>query len=62
MNCKIKIGGTTDTCPLCQNSLSGEPSGNNWPSPNKLRTQAFFYKLQLFIILAAIAVGVSLDF
>lgn len=62
LNCNIEIGGRTDTCPLCQNSLTGEASRDNWPLPKKLKAQAFLYKLQLFIALAAIAVGLSLDF
>jgi hypothetical protein len=62
MNCNIKIGGNIDTCPLCQNSLTGTGSPNNWPSPTRLRKQAFMYKLQLFLVLAVIVVGLSLDF
>lgn len=62
LNCNIEIGGRTDTCPLCQNSLTGEASPNNWPSPSGLKARAFIYKLQLFLVLATIAVGVSLDY
>ena len=62
LNCNIEIGGNVDTCPLCQNSLTGEATANNWPSPRRLRARAFIYKLQLFLVLAAIAVGISLDF
>ena len=62
MNCNILVGGNRETCPLCQSSLTGTASPNNWPSPSKLRKQAFVYKLQLFIVLAAIVVGLSLDF
>ncbi|HCM92281.1 MAG TPA: hypothetical protein DIS78_06935 [Lachnospiraceae bacterium] len=62
LNCNIEIGGHTDTCPLCQNSLTGEATPDNWPRPLKLKAQAFLYKLQLFIVLAAIVVGLSLDF
>ena len=62
MNCNISVGGNADTCPLCQNSLTGTASPNNWPSPTRLRKQAFLYKLQLFIVLATIVVGLSLDF
>ena len=62
LNCNIEIGGRIDTCPLCQNSLTGEASPNNWPSPSGLKAKAFLYKLQLFVVLAAIAVGVSLDY
>lgn len=62
LNCNIEIGGRTDTCPLCQNSLTGEATEDNWPHPKKLKAQAFIYKLQLFLALAAIAVSLSLDF
>lgn len=62
LNCNIEIGGRTDTCPLCQNSLTGEATRDNWPVPKKLKTRAFLYKLQLFLVLTAIAVGLSLDF
>ena len=62
LNCNIEIGGRTDTCPLCQNSLTGEGSPDNWPRPIKLKAQAFLYKLQLFIVLASIVVCLSLDF
>ena len=62
LNCNIEIGGTTDTCPLCQNSLTGEASPDNWPLPSKLKAQAFLYKLQLFLALTLTVVGLSLDF
>lgn len=62
LNCNIEIGGNADTCPLCQNSLTGEPTPNNWPLPKKLKAQAFLYKLQLFLALALTVVGLSLDF
>ena len=62
MNCNIKIGGHADSCPLCQNALTGEATADNWPSPKRLRAQAFLYKLQLFLVLAAIAIGISLDY
>lgn len=62
LNCNIEIGGNTDTCPLCQNSLTGDASPNNWPSPSGLKTKAFIYKLQLFLVLAAATVGISLDY
>ncbi|MCR5357627.1 MAG: hypothetical protein K6E63_09545 [Lachnospiraceae bacterium] len=62
LNCNIKIGGHADSCPLCQNSLTGDATADNWPSPSRLRAQAFLYKLQLFLVLATIAVGISLDY
>lgn len=63
LNCNIEVGGSTDTCPLCQNMLTGnESTPNNWPTLVKLKKQAFFYKLQLFIVLTSIVVALSLDF
>ncbi len=62
LNCNIEIGGNVDACPLCQNSLTGDITENNWPSPKKLKAQAFIYKLHLFLVLAALAVGISLDY
>lgn len=62
LNCQIKVGGEGEICPICQNSLVGEGSPYNWPAENRLRQQAFWYKLQLFILLALSAVGVILDF
>lgn len=62
LNCNINIGGNTDTCPLCQNSLTGDPTPDNWPSPSVLKARAFIYKLQLFLALALAAVGLSLDY
>ena len=62
LSCNIEIGGSTDTCPLCQNSLTGEATRDNSPLPKKLKAQAFLYKLQLFLALALTVVGLSLDF
>ena len=62
LSCNINVGGETGQCPICQNALMGEATPNNWPSITKLKLQSFFYKLQLFIVLALIAVSVALDF
>jgi len=63
LNCNIEVGGHTDTCPLCQNLLSGETdSPDNWPPMLKLKKQAFFYKLQLFLVLVSVVISLSLDF
>ena len=61
-NCNINIGGNVKSCPLCQNLLQGDSSHDNWPLLNRFKRQAFFYKLQLFIALSAVAVAMSLDF
>ena len=62
LNCGISIGGDRETCPLCQNSITGEGTANNWPDSEKLKKQAFWYKLQLFIVLSIVIVGLGLDF
>lgn len=61
-NCNISVGGTVTTCPLCQNKLTGEASENNWPPRKNFKTRAFQYKLQLFIVLAIVAVSLLLDY
>lgn len=62
VNCEIEIGGDIRVCPLCQNHLSGAASPNNWPGADKLKMQAFAYKLQLFIALAIMVVCLGVDF
>ena len=61
-NCNIYVGGEKQQCPICQNAMTGEPTPNNWPTLKKLKIQSFFYKLQLFIVLALATVSLSLDF
>lgn len=61
-SCNIEIGGNHQACPFCQNPLIGEISESNWPPINKFKKQAFLYKIQLFIVLALIAISLSLDF
>lgn len=62
VNCEVHVGGDLKACPLCQNPLIGDGSSFNWPSAAKLKKQAFAYKLQLFIVLAFVAVGLGIDF
>lgn len=62
LNCDIEVGGDIEVCPLCQHGLTGEASESNWPYLASLKTKAFLYKLQLFIVLAIVAVGLGLDF
>lgn len=61
-NCNIFVGGMTSSCPLCQSKLSGDSCENNWPEGNSLKKPAFFYRLQAFLVLAAIAICLLLDF
>ena len=62
LNCDIEVGGEVEVCPLCQHGLTGEPTDNNWPFLFKLKKQAIFYKIQLFVALAVIVVALGLDF
>lgn len=60
--CKIEVGGTSTKCPFCQSALSGQAEVDFWPSPNNLHTQSVLYKLQLFLVLSGMIIGLALDF
>lgn len=62
LNCDIEVGGNLEVCPLCQHGLTGEATESNWPYLIRLKTKAFLYKLQLFLVLAVVVVGLGLDF
>ncbi len=62
MHCNINVGGEMNQCPICQNALTGDSTPYNWPPMKKLRLQSFFFKLQLFIVLALTSVSLALDF
>lgn len=47
--CKIEVGGDPETCPLCQNQLTGTPTEKFWPTPKPPRQNSKGYKVQLFI-------------
>lgn len=61
-NCNIEFDGGRKLCPLCHNSLTGVATYTNWPPLHSFKKKAFLYKLQLFIVLAAIVISISLDF
>lgn len=61
-SCNIEIDGYRANCPFCQNALVGEGNESNWPPINRLKKQAFFFRLQLFIVLVAVTISLSLDF
>ncbi len=61
-SCNINVGGNRRTCPVCQGGLMGDNSVSYWPEMKKLRLQSFFYKLQLFIVLALASISAALDF
>ncbi len=61
-HCKINIEGSGQICPLCQNYLEGEDTPNKWPYAAQLRKQSLLYKIQLFLMIAAAMICLSLDF
>ncbi len=60
--CRITVGGNENKCPLCQNRMSGEPTESMWPQEKELRRKHVLYKLQLFLLMAAVVCAVSFDF
>lgn len=62
--CKIKVGGRTDTCPLCQSPLHEEAEEEEpyWPSFAKLRQMSLVAKIFLFLILSGCVLCVAIDF
>lgn len=60
--CNIQIDGSRNTCPFCQNALTGEASESNWPPVTKFKHQALMYKIQLFVVLVLIVISLFLDF
>ncbi len=62
--CKIEVGGQLNRCPFCQNALNGDAGDDrpHWPVQATLQKQSVLYKLQLFIVLSAMIIALSLDF
>lgn len=62
--CNIKVGGSYDFCPLCQNELAGDKTDvtNYFPPEIELRKKSMVYKIQLFASVAAAIVAIVLDF
>lgn len=70
-NCKIQVGPGFDQCPICQNELlTQETPASRDEKPffpdderkSSLEKRSFAFKLQMFIVLVACLVCVSLDF
>lgn len=59
--CNIEFDGGRKLCPLCHNALTGVATSTNWPPLHSFKKRALLYKLQLFIVLAAIVISLSLD-
>ena len=61
--CKIKVGGTTETCPLCQSPVIGDEAEEAyWPSFAKLKQMSLLAKILLFLVLSDCVICVAVDF
>ncbi len=60
--CRIEVGGNLKKCPLCQSKLNGEGEEPYFPKQISLQIQSFLYKLQLFLIWAAVILSLGMDF
>jgi hypothetical protein len=62
--CNIEVGGNLSKCPLCQNALTGDGTGDmpHWPLQTTLKKQSILYKVQLCLILTCIILVLSIDF
>lgn len=62
-HCKIRIGGSADYCPLCQNPLVGSGEAPHWPgAAPQVRRMSLLYKVVAFVLLGGAVVGGTLDF
>ncbi|MCR4960372.1 MAG: hypothetical protein K6A74_02880 [Lachnospiraceae bacterium] len=61
-NCNVNVGGNVDKCPLCQRSLKGEDTVDNWPRSDKLKAQVSLFKIQAFIVISLTIIALFLDF
>ncbi|MCR5768486.1 MAG: hypothetical protein K6G45_08360 [Lachnospiraceae bacterium] len=60
--CKIEVGGIAEKCPLCQSRLSGEAENAYYPVHEEYRLRLLLYKIQRFVVLSIVIVGLGLDF
>ncbi|MCR5330592.1 MAG: hypothetical protein K6E62_05305 [Lachnospiraceae bacterium] len=60
--CLIEVGGNPEKCPLCQSRLTGEGEEAYFPVRDTLKFMSFLYKMQMFIVLSVVIVGLGLDF
>ena len=60
--CKIRVGGASEKCPLCQSRLFGDGEEPHFPTVENLKKRSFLYRLQLFIVLCVVIAGLGLDF
>ena len=60
--CNINVSGTDKACPLCQSPLQGIETDNFFPRTARKKKKSVVCKIGLFIMLAAIAVLLIIDF
>lgn len=60
--CSIKVGGSFQFCPLCQNELLGEDTESYFPAPVKLKSLSMLYKSLLFAATASLLICLVLDY
>lgn len=62
-NCKIRVGGDPEYCPLCQSQLLGEGEAPRYPHvvPEQ-RRYSLAYKIIAFILLTAVVICMAVDF
>ena len=62
-NCKIRVGGSPEYCPLCQSQLLGEGEPARYPHvvPEQ-RRYSLAYKVIAFLLLTAVVICMSVDF
>lgn len=62
-NCKIRVGGDPEYCPLCQSQLLGEGEAPRYPHvvPEQ-RRYSLAYKIIAFLLLTAVVICMAVDF
>lgn len=62
-HCHIRVGGSADYCPLCQNTLTGTPEPDLYPRVVPPTRQAsLFYRLAAFLLLGCTVVCAAVDY
>lgn len=62
-NCKIRVGGSPEYCPLCQSQLLGEGESARYPHVEpELRRYSLAYKIIAFVLLTITIICMAVDF
>lgn len=62
-NCKIRVGGSPEYCPLCQSQLLGEGEPARYPHVEpELRRYSLAYKIIAFVLLTITIICMAVDF